>query len=139
MATEQERTSDAKHQVEMSEKLDEPAVEDYIPDTLEEKKLVRKVDMYLMPTIWIMYLLSYMDRTNIGNAKIAGMGDYLDLSDNDYALTINLFQIAYIIFSVPSNMLLSRWRPSLYIPSIVSPSCMRRQPKACSMERLLIF
>jgi hypothetical protein len=32
----------------------------------EEKALVRKIDMYLMPTIWIMYLLSYMDRTNIG-------------------------------------------------------------------------
>jgi hypothetical protein len=40
---------------------------------LEEKKLVRKIDMYLLPTIWIMYLLSYMDRTNIGNAKVAGM------------------------------------------------------------------
>jgi hypothetical protein len=40
---------------------------------LEEKKLVRKIDMFLLPTIWIMYLLSYMDRTNIGNAKVAGM------------------------------------------------------------------
>lgn len=32
----------------------------------EEKALVRKIDLFLMPTIWIMYLLSYMDRTNIG-------------------------------------------------------------------------
>lgn len=29
----------------------------------EEKKLVRKIDLFLMPTIWLMYLLSYMDRT----------------------------------------------------------------------------
>lgn len=29
----------------------------------EEKKLVRKVDLFLLPTIWLMYLLSYMDRT----------------------------------------------------------------------------
>jgi len=29
----------------------------------EEKQLVRKVDMFLLPTIWLMYLLSYMDRT----------------------------------------------------------------------------
>jgi hypothetical protein len=35
----------------------------YIPDTEEEKKLVRKIDMYLLPTMWLMYLLSYMDRT----------------------------------------------------------------------------
>lgn len=39
----------------------------------EEKALVRKIDLYLLPTIWIMYLLSYMDRTNIGNAKVAGV------------------------------------------------------------------
>lgn len=38
----------------------------------EEKALVRKIDLLLLPTIWLMYLLSYMDRTNIGNAKIAG-------------------------------------------------------------------
>lgn len=39
----------------------------------EEIALVRKIDLYLLPTIWIMYLLSYMDRTNIGNAKVAGV------------------------------------------------------------------
>ena len=35
----------------------------YVPDTEEEKRLVRKIDMYLLPTMWLMYLLSYMDRT----------------------------------------------------------------------------
>ena len=30
---------------------------------LEETKLVRKIDLFLLPTIWLMYLLSYMDRT----------------------------------------------------------------------------
>ena len=35
----------------------------YVPDTEEEKALVRKFDLYLLPTIWLMYLLSYMDRT----------------------------------------------------------------------------
>jgi hypothetical protein len=35
----------------------------YVPDTEEERKLVRKIDLFLLPTIWLMYLLSYMDRT----------------------------------------------------------------------------
>ena len=39
------------------------AVDGYVPGSEEEKKLVRKIDLYLLPTIWIMYLLSYMDRT----------------------------------------------------------------------------
>lgn len=34
---------------------------DFSPE--EERKLVRKIDMFLLPTIWLMYLLSYMDRT----------------------------------------------------------------------------
>ncbi|KAF2821223.1 MFS transporter-like protein, partial [Ophiobolus disseminans] len=85
----------------------------------EEKKLVRKIDLYLMPTIWILYLLAYMDRSNIGNAKIAGMEEALNLSDTQYSLAINLFQVSYIIFSVPSNMILARVRPSIYIPSIM--------------------
>lgn len=41
----------------------EQAVIDYVPDTEEERRLVRKIDMYLLPAIWGMYLLSYMDRT----------------------------------------------------------------------------
>lgn len=38
-------------------------VDDYIPGTEAEKKLVRKIDLYILPMMWLMYLLSYMDRT----------------------------------------------------------------------------
>ena len=44
-------------------KQQEVVVTDYVPDTEEERKLVRKIDLYLLPAIWGMYLLSYMDRT----------------------------------------------------------------------------
>lgn len=37
----------------------------FIPNTAEEKKLVRKIDLFLMPCLWIMYILNYVDRTNI--------------------------------------------------------------------------
>ena len=37
--------------------------DDYVPGSPEEKKLVRKIDLFLLPMMWIMYLLSYMDRT----------------------------------------------------------------------------
>ncbi|OAL02844.1 MFS transporter-like protein [Phaeosphaeriaceae sp. SRC1lsM3a] len=90
-----------------------------VPKSAEEKKLVRKIDLYLMPSVWFLYLLAYMDRSNIGNAKIAGMEDDLDLSDTQYSLAINLFQVSYIIFSVPSNMVLARVRPSIYISTIM--------------------
>ena len=104
----------------------------------EEKKLVRKIDLFLMPTIWILYLLSYMlvqcntkdylfcllithlrDRTNIGNAKTAGMADDLGLTDDQYSLAVTTFQIGYVIAGPPSNMILSRVKPSIYIPILM--------------------
>ncbi|TLD04879.1 uncharacterized protein PgNI_09209 [Pyricularia grisea] len=91
----------------------------YVPDTEDEKKLVRKIDMYLLPCIWIMYLLSYMDRTNIGNALIAGMDKDLDLDSSRYSIALVVFFVTYVVFEVPSNMVLSRTRPSLYLPGIM--------------------
>ncbi|KAL0933915.1 vitamin H transporter [Colletotrichum truncatum] len=86
----------------------------------EEKALVRKIDLFLMPTIWLMYLLSYMDRTNIGNAKIAGMADDLSLSSSQYSVVLVVFFIGYVLFEPPSNMILVRTRPSLYLPFIMA-------------------
>ena len=60
-----------------------------------------------------------MDRTNIGNAKVAGMDVDLNLTDNQYSLAIIVFQVAYVVFGVPSNMILPRVRPSIYIPAII--------------------
>lgn len=44
-----------------TEHIEETGDVNWTPE--EEKKLVRKIDLFLLPTIWIMYLLSYMDRT----------------------------------------------------------------------------
>ncbi|KAK2757234.1 hypothetical protein FQN54_004748 [Arachnomyces sp. PD_36] len=89
----------------------------YTPE--EEKKLLRSIDMILMPTIFIMYLLSYMDRTNIGNAKIAGMEDDLNMSSGQYSICLVVFFIGYVVFEVPSNMVLSKTRPSIFLPAIM--------------------
>jgi hypothetical protein len=41
------------------------ALANYVPDSDAEKKLLRKIDLRLMPILWIMYILNYIDRTNI--------------------------------------------------------------------------
>ncbi|KAF4816677.1 MFS transporter prlL [Colletotrichum siamense] len=111
-------TSD-QHEHAIGKDVDLPAV-DYVPGSDEEKKLVRKIDMYLLPLMWLMYLLSYMDRTNIGNAKIAGMDKDLGLDSGKYSIALIVFFIGYVLFEVPSNMLLTRTRPSLYLPGIMA-------------------
>jgi hypothetical protein len=45
------------------ETADVASIGDYVPGTPEEKKLVRKIDLYILPMMWFMYLMSYMDRT----------------------------------------------------------------------------
>jgi MFS family permease len=60
-----------------------------------------------------------MDRSNIDNAKIAGMEGAFSLMDAEYSLAINLFQVSYIVFSVPSGMMLTRMCPSIYVPTIM--------------------
>ncbi|KAH6995921.1 phthalate transporter [Ilyonectria sp. MPI-CAGE-AT-0026] len=95
------------------------ALRNYVPGTVEEKKLVRKIDFFLMPILWLMYILNYIDRTNIGNAKIAGMQKDLKLTDDDYAWVLSIFFFGYLICEVPSNMILSRSRPSIFLPGIM--------------------
>ncbi len=49
---------------DMERKTCDPVLENgYVPDTEEERKLLRKIDMRFLPAMWLMYLLSYMDRT----------------------------------------------------------------------------
>ena len=73
-------------------------------DPEEERKLLRKIDLTLLPAIWLMYLLSYMDRTNIGNANVAGMAKDLHLTSSQYFLILVVFFIGYVLFEVPSNV-----------------------------------
>ncbi|KAF2194917.1 putative vitamin H transporter [Zopfia rhizophila CBS 207.26] len=68
----------------------------FVEKTDEEERQVRKVDMFPMPTIWVPYLYSYMDRTNIGNAKVAGMNGDIGPSSTHYFLAVVVFQIGYL-------------------------------------------
>ncbi|KAK2055338.1 major facilitator superfamily transporter [Colletotrichum caudatum] len=95
------------------------ALRNYVPGTREERQLVKKIDLFLMPILWIMYILNYVDRTNIGNAKIAGMQKDLGLTDDGYAWVLSIFFFGYLICEVPSNMILSRSRPSVFLPGIM--------------------
>ncbi|KAL5353983.1 hypothetical protein ACLOAV_000068 [Pseudogymnoascus australis] len=92
---------------------------EYVSGTDEEKRLLLKIDLYLLPSIWFMYLFSYMDRTNIGNAKVAGMSEDLNLDSAKYSVTLVVFFVGYVIFEIPSNMLLARSRPSRFLPTIM--------------------
>jgi MFS family permease len=74
---------------------------------IDAEAIVRKVAWRLMPLIMTCYLFAFFDRINISFAKFQLQGA-LGLSDTAYGLGASLFVIGYVIFEVPSNMLLYR-------------------------------
>ncbi|KAI1818414.1 major facilitator superfamily domain-containing protein [Poronia punctata] len=86
---------------------------------LDEKKILRKMDMRLIPMLAILYLLSFLDRGNIGNAKIEGLQEDLNMSGDQYNLCLTVFFFSYAAFEVPSNLLLKKLRPSRWLPTIM--------------------
>ncbi|KAM0787530.1 hypothetical protein ACM66B_003601 [Microbotryomycetes sp. NB124-2] len=84
----------------------------------EEDRLYRKMDLRMLPTLAVLYLMSFMDRGNIGNARLAGLEADLKMDASDYAVALSVFFITYCLFEVPSNLMLQRFRPTLWIVAI---------------------
>ncbi|KXN82015.1 hypothetical protein AN958_03313 [Leucoagaricus sp. SymC.cos] len=103
---------------------------DLVDHTEEERgRVLRKMDWHLLPFVSLLYLLSFLDRANIGNARIAGMAKDAKLTGlrynviaavffTDYAASCAL-KIPYALAEVPSNICLKLVRPSRWIPSIM--------------------
>lgn len=96
----------------------------------------RKLDKRLLPLLCILYLLSYIDRwvhgiakpykyftftnisiyrSNIGNAKLGGLEEDLNLSASEYQWCLSIFYFSYVLFDLPSNIIMRRWRPSYWL------------------------
>ncbi|KAL5504730.1 hypothetical protein ACEPAH_7393 [Sanghuangporus vaninii] len=102
------------------EKLsDQQYTEDIAPvneRSTEEARLLRKLDVRFLPTIFLIYLMNYIDRTAIATARLKGLEEDLGLSDIQYDTAIAVLYASYCSAQIPSNMILNRIkRPSLYI------------------------
>jgi len=67
----------------------------------------------------LLYLLSFLDRGNIGNAKIEGLQEDLGMTGPQYNWCLTVFFFTYAAFEVPSNLLLKKLRPSRWLPTIM--------------------
>ncbi|AOW02532.1 major facilitator superfamily domain-containing protein [Yarrowia lipolytica] len=86
---------------------------------INRSKLLRKCDLHIIPMLAVLYLMSFLDRGNIGNARIEGIIEDLNLTGTQFNWSITVFFFTYCVFEVPSNMLLKHIRPSIYLPSIM--------------------
>lgn len=64
----------------------------------EERRVVRQLDKHLVLFVALLYLLSFLDRSNIGNAKAAGMEADLGITGSQFQRLLDAFYITYILF-----------------------------------------
>ena len=111
---------------------------DTINDLHDEKhnqRLNRVLDVRIVPLCCWLYLLNFLDRGNIGNAKVLNqetkddMLSQTGMNANGYAVAVTLFSVAYTIFEVPSNWVMKHYvRPSLWLAFLLGSWVSRSSP-----------
>lgn len=81
--------------------------EDYSP--AEYKKILRKIDRFLLPLMWFCYGIQQTDKTSLGTQAIFGLRTDTKLVGQQYSWLTTIFYITYMIGEFPSNFLLQRW------------------------------
>ncbi|KAF3940251.1 hypothetical protein ABW19_dt0208001 [Dactylella cylindrospora] len=86
-------------------------------ETMDETRKLRKLDWGLIPWLSLLYLLAFLTRTNIGNAKLAGLLPALgmDPTGDQYNLALAIFFISYSLFEPASNVLIKMLKPNHYL------------------------
>ncbi|TEB32345.1 MFS general substrate transporter [Coprinellus micaceus] len=84
-------------------------------DPVAERKFVRKLDWILLPLFIVIYGLNYIDRTAIGNAKVAGLEKDLGMEGTDLNKALTIFYVFYVLADIPSNLLLKRFGSKLIV------------------------
>ncbi|KAK2460028.1 hypothetical protein APHAL10511_007951 [Amanita phalloides] len=85
-----------------------------------ERRILWKLDRRILPPIIIILLLSFLDRANVGNAEIAGLGKELHLHGTDFNAALAVYFIPYILSEVPSNAVMKRFKPNLWLALLVA-------------------
>lgn len=89
-----------------------------VSGVLEKGQLYAKMAWRIMPLFMISYIIAYLDRVNIGFAKLQMMGD-LKFTDSIYGLGAGIFFVGYFIFEIPSNIILHKLGARLWLCRIL--------------------
>jgi hypothetical protein len=91
---------------------------EYLPDSPKaERALTAKIDLKVIPVLGLLYLICFLDRTNIANARLGGLEKGLNMPSTGFNTALWVFYIPFVLAEVPLNMLLSiSWmKPNLFL------------------------
>lgn len=87
-------------------------------DLAAEQRVIRKLDRWIVPPVMLLYLLSFLDRVNIGNARLYGLERDLGLQGDQYQTAVSILFVTYVLSELPSNLVIKKLRPSRWIAFI---------------------
>ena len=88
-------------------------------DPAVDRRITRKFDTHIVPWLFGLWLLAFIDRSNIGNARIDGIAKDLKLTGDKYNVALTIFYVPYILVDVPSNWTLKYVGAGYYLPGLM--------------------
>ncbi|KAL4891175.1 MFS general substrate transporter [Aspergillus ambiguus] len=88
----------------------------------EERRLLFKLDCVLLPLCCLAYFIKWLDQVNVNNAYASGMKEDLNLNGNQYSLFGTFYNIGYLLFEIPSMMIISRPKFARYFIPVMELS-----------------
>ncbi|KAI3319484.1 MFS general substrate transporter [Xylariaceae sp. AK1471] len=83
-----------------------------------ERKVLWKLDTRILPVLAVLFLCSFFDRTNVGNARLFGLEKEIGITDHQYDVGLAVFYATYIFGEIPSNLILKKVTPSVWLPCL---------------------
>ncbi|KAF2870908.1 major facilitator superfamily domain-containing protein [Massariosphaeria phaeospora] len=84
-----------------------------------DRALLWKIDLWLIPWLSLLYLLSFLDRTNIGNARVANMEPNIGMVGRDYNNALTIFFVSYAGAEPLTNILLKYYSPRVFFTTTI--------------------
>ncbi|PIG79326.1 allantoate permease [Aspergillus arachidicola] len=84
---------------------------------INEKRLMFKIDVHVLPILCILYFLAFLDRINMGHAVVFGLEEDLgmDPKSSQFNTALTIFFVPYVLLEVPSNIVLKKLQPHVWL------------------------
>ncbi|KAE8250233.1 hypothetical protein A4X03_0g6489, partial [Tilletia caries] len=88
------------------------------PETKEERRLLVKIDFFVMSFLMLMYWSNYLNRTNLTSAYVSGMREKLNFQGTQFNTVNTVFTVRYICRLIPNNLALQIVPARIWLPSM---------------------
>ncbi|RJE18287.1 transporter, partial [Aspergillus sclerotialis] len=132
--------------------LQEPSTDEDIESgkTINIERIYRKLDLRIIPAFWVLYFLCSAIRSNVGLAQTMNsdkghdLGSVLNLSSHQISTGLALFYVCYVVFEIPSNLVMTKLSPHVWMSRIVISvgvigACMAAMKAAWSLYLLRLL